>query len=169
MTGLIALAKFVHIAAIALWAAGIVSLPGLYVQRAHVRERDALLRLQRLVRFSYIAVVSPAAFVAVASGTALIFLRQTFEPWFSVKLAFVGLLAVIHVLTGLVVIRLFREGEIYPVWRFVTATVVSGGVVIAIIFVVLAKPAFHLALFDVLSEPGGLGRLYGEVSPWGKP
>ena len=30
------------------------------------------------------------AFLAVATGTALIFLRQTFEPWFSVKLAFVA-------------------------------------------------------------------------------
>ncbi|MFC3073621.1 CopD family protein [Shinella pollutisoli] len=166
---MIALAKFVHIAAIAVWAAGVVSLPGLYVQRAHVEDRDALLRLQRLVRFAYIAVISPAAFLAVMTGTALIFLRQTFEPWFAMKLAFVGVLAVLHVLTGLVVIRLFREGEIYPVWRFVTATVLSGGVVMAIFFVVLAKPAMDLAVVDVLAEPGGLGRLYGEFSPWRKP
>lgn len=166
---MIALAKFVHIAAIAIWAAGVVSLPGLYVQRSHVEDRDALLRLQRLVRFAYIAVISPAAFVAVLSGVVLIFLRQTYEPWFSVKLAFVGVLAILHVLTGLVVIRLFREGEIYPVWRFLTATIVSGGVVIAIFFFVLAKPAIDLAVIDVLAEPGGLKRLYGEFSPWRKP
>lgn len=166
---MIALAKFVHIAAIAIWAAGVVSLPGLYVQRTHVEDRDALLRLQRLVRFAYVAIISPAAFLAVLTGTALIFLRQTFEPWFSVKLAFVGVLAVFHVLTGLVVIRLFREGEVYPVWRFVMATVLSGGVVVTIFFVVLAKPAIDLAFLDVLSEPGGLGRLYGEFNPWTKP
>lgn len=166
---MIALVKFLHIAAIALWAGGIVSLPGLYVQRAHVKDRDALHRLQRAVRFAYVAIISPAAFLAVATGTTLIFLRQTFEPWFSVKLLFVGLLAVLHVLTGLVVIRLFREGEVYPVWRFVTATIVSGAVVVAIFFVVLAKPAIDLAVFDVLAEPGGLQRLYREFSPWETP
>ena len=166
---MIALAKFAHIAAIAIWAAGIVSLPGLYVQRTHVEDEDALLRLQRIARFAYIAIISPAAFLAVLTGTALIFLRQTFEPWFSVKLAFVGLLAIIHVLTGLVVIRLFREGEIYPVWRFVMATALSATVVLAIFFIALAKPAVDLALLDVLSEPGGLKRLYGEFSPWRKP
>ncbi|MDX3975029.1 CopD family protein [Shinella sp.] len=166
---MIALVKFMHIAVISIWAAGVVSLPGLYVQRAHVKDKDALLRLQRLVRFAYIAIISPAAFLAIITGTALIFLRQTFEPWFSVKLGFVGALAIVHVLTGLVVIRLFREGEVYPIWRFVTATVLSGGIVIAIFFVVLAKPALDLAVFDVLAEPGGLKRLYGEFNPWRKP
>lgn len=162
---MIALVTFVHIAAVAVWAAGVVSLPGLYVQRAHARERDALLRLQRIVRFAYVAVISPAAFLAVATGTALIFLRQTFEPWFSVKLAFVAGLAILHALTGLVVIRLFREGEIYPVWRFVLATLLSGGIVLAIFFVVLAKPAVDLAVVDVLAEPGGLKRLYRAFNP----
>jgi uncharacterized membrane protein len=165
----IALAKFLHIAAIAIWAAGVVSLPGLYVQRAHVKDEDALLRLQRLVRFAYIGIISPAAFVAVLTGTMLIFLRQTFEAWFSIKLALVGVFAILHVLTGLVVIRLFRDGEIYPPWRFVTATVLCGGVVVAIFFIVLAKPTVDLALIDVLSEPGGLKRLYDEFNPWGKP
>lgn len=166
---MIVLAKFLHIAAIAIWAAGVVSLPGLYVQRAHVKDEDALLRLQRLVRFAYIGIISPAAFVAVLTGTMLIFLRQTFEAWFSIKLALVGVFAILHVLTGLVVIRLFRDGEIYPPWRFVTATVLSGGVVVAIFFIVLAKPTVDLALIDVLSEPGGLKRLYDEFNPWGKP
>jgi uncharacterized membrane protein len=165
----IALVKFLHIAAIAIWAAGVVSLPGLYVQRAHVKDEDALLRLQRLVRFAYIGIISPAAFVAVLTGTMLIFLRQTFEAWFSIKLALVSVFAILHVLTGLVVIRLFRDGEIYPPWRFVTATVLSGGVVVAIFFIVLAKPTVDLALIDVLSEPGGLKRLYDEFNPWGKP
>lgn len=166
---MMAFVKFVHIAAIAIWAAGVVSLPGLYVQRTHVEDRDALLHLQRLVRFAYVAVISPAAFLAILTGTALIFLRQSFEPWFAVKLAFVGVLTVFHVLTGLVVIRLFRKGEIYPVWRFVIATVLSGGVVVAIFFVVLAKPAIDLAVLDVLAEPGGLKRLHDEFSPWRKP
>lgn len=166
---MITLAKFLHISAIAVWAAGIISLPGLYVQRAHVENRDALLRLQRIVRFAYVGVISPAAFLAILTGIVLIFLRGTFEPWFSMKLGFVAVLTMLHVLTGLVVIRLFREGEIYPVWRFVLATVVSSLVVIAILFLVLAKPVVGLAIPAVFSEPGGLERLYRDLNPWKTP
>ena len=47
---MIALLKFVHIAAIAIWTAGLISLPSLYVQRAHVTSDDALYRMQRMTR-----------------------------------------------------------------------------------------------------------------------
>ncbi|CAO3435057.1 CopD family protein [Azospirillum doebereinerae] len=159
--------KFVHIAAIALWAAGLVSLPSLYVQRAAITEDHTLYRLQRTVRFAYTNVLSPAAFTAVASGIALIFLREVFVPWFSLKLGFVALLGVAHVLTGLVIIRLFREGEGYPAWRCVAATILTALVVLAILILVLAKPAaLPLELPAALFEPGGLKRLLDPLNPW---
>lgn len=161
--------KFLHIAAIAIWAGGLVSLPGLYVQRAYVEDKDSLYRLQMIVRFAYVAVISPAAFIAVASGIMLIFGQQTFAGWFSLKLFFVALLAVLHVLTGLVIIRLFREGEIYPVWRFVMTTVLTCGVVLAILFVVLAKPTIHALIIEDLFKPGGLRDLVQSISPWAIP
>ncbi|MFN7026196.1 MAG: CopD family protein [Pseudorhizobium sp.] len=161
--------KFLHIASIAVWAGGLVSLPGLYVQRAHVQDNDSLYRLQRIVRFSYVTIISPAAFIAVASGIMLIFGQQTFAGWFSLKLFFVALLVVLHVLTGLVIIRLFREGEIYPVWRFVLATVLTCGVVVAILFVVLAKPSLNYTPTGDLFEPGGLRRFVQSISPWAIP
>ena len=79
--------KLLHLAAIAVWSAGLICLPALYVQRAHVADKDSKHRLQAMVRFLYVAILSPAAFVAVGSGTALIFVRQSFEPWFTLKLA----------------------------------------------------------------------------------
>lgn len=161
--------KFMHIAAIAIWAGGLVCLPGLYVQRAHVEDKDSLYRLQMIVRFSYVAIISPAAFVAVATGIMLIFGQQTFAPWFSLKLFFVALLVVLHVLTGLVIIRLFREGEVYPVWRFVMATVLTSVVVVAILFIVLAKPTIHATIAEDLLEPGGLRRFVQSISPWPIP
>ena len=78
--------------------------------------------LHRFVRVCYVVIVSPAAFVAVGTGTALIFVSGTFVPWFTAKLFFVGLLVGVHVLTGLVIVRLFDEGEVYPVWRFLAVT-----------------------------------------------
>jgi len=166
---MIAALKFLHIAAIAVWAGGLVSLPALYVQRAHVRDDHALYQLQMIVRFSYIAVISPAAFIAVGSGIALIFGQQTFAGWFSVKLFFVAVLVVLHVLTGLVIIRLFREGEVYPVWRFVFATAATCVVVVIILFVVLAKPVFSVELDADILRPGGLRDLVRTLSPWPLP
>lgn len=166
---MIALLKFVHITAIAIWTAGLISLPSLYVQRAHVENDDALYRMQRMTRFAFVALISPAAFIAVSSGIALSFLREVFSPWFSWKLAFVGLLAMFHVFSGLVVIRLFREGEVYPVWRFVLATASCCAVVVAILTLVLAKEAPDFSLPPIMSEPGGLKRLLDPFNPWATP
>ncbi|WP_034855297.1 CopD family protein [Sinorhizobium sojae] len=161
--------KLLHIATIALWAGGLVSLPVLYVQRARVRDNEALYRLQMMVRFAYVALISPAAFVAIATGTMLIFGQQTFAGWFSLKLFFVSVLAALHVLTGLVIIRLFREGETYPIWRFLLTTVGTSAVVLAILFVVLAKPTIDAGAVLAVFEPGGLRRLVRAVSPWSIP
>ncbi len=158
--------KVVHLAAIAIWSGGLICLPGLYVQRAHVPNRESLHRLQAMVRFLYVAVMSPAAFVAIGSGTALIFLRQTFENWFSLKLALVGVMVIIHILTGLVIIRLFDKGQVYPVWRFVAVTLVTVAVVGAILAVVLAKPDVPNLLPRAMSEPGALGRLLEPLNPF---
>jgi len=162
--------KVIHIAAIAIWMAGLVSLPGLYVQRAHVTGEDQLLRLQRMVRFAYVQLISPAAFIAVASGTALIFLREAFEPWLTVKLTLVGGLTVVHSLTGLVIIRLFQEGEVYPVWRFVGATAFTVLLAFGVLYLVLAKPPLDAGLLpDALSEAGALRRLADGLNPWRTP
>ena len=160
--------KFLHVAAIAVWSAGLICLPGLYVRRAHVPDDDALHRLQTMVRFLYVRIVSPAAFVAVGSGTALIFLRETFEPWFSLKLVFVGVMVVIHILTGLVIIRLFEEGSLYPVWRFVMATAGALVAVCLVLFIVLAKPALPDLIPPVLRDPGGLSGLVVDLNPFPK-
>ena len=160
------LLKTLHIAAIAVWAAGLLALPALYVQRRHVRRDDDLHRLQRMVRFAYIAVVSPLAFVAIASGTALIFVRETVQPWFAAKLALGAALAFVHVLTGLVVIRLFRKGETYPAWRFVATTALSAALIGAILWLVLAKPPLPQA--PDLFRPGALRELLRPFNPWAK-
>lgn len=158
--------KTLHIAAIVVWAAGLICLPGLYVRRARVPAGESLHRLEAMARFLYIVAVSPAAFVAVGSGTALIFMRQTFEPWFTMKLAFVGVLVTVHILTGLVMMRLFQEGNVYPVWRFVAVTLATLLVVAAILAIVLAKPDLPNALPEAMSEPGALRRIAEDLNPF---
>lgn len=159
--------KFIHIAAISMWAATLISLPALYVQRAYVEHQRALYALQRLVRFCYIAVASPAAFISILTGTALIFFQQTFTLWFTVKLALIGVMVTVHIFTGLVIIRLFNEGQVYPVWRFVSATVLTAATVLGIVFVVLAKPDWSLTGLPI--HAGGLRDIVQSISPWKIP
>lgn len=163
--------KLLHIAAVCVWMAGLVSLPGLYVQRAGVREGERLYLLQRTVRFTFLKLMSPAAFLAIASGAALIFATGVFMPWLSAKLALVAMLALLHTLTGLVIIRLFEEGEVYPVWRFVAVTAVTVVLIVAVLALVLAKPELDWRglVPVVLTEPGGLRRLVEDLSPWPIP
>lgn len=168
---MIALMKFIHIAAIAIWAGGLLALPLLYGRRQAVPAGDERFRLQGVIRFTYVILLSPAAFVAIGSGTVLIFLRETFTPWFSLKLGFVALLTATHILSGLVIIRLFAEDR--PVRRlyFPLLWGISLVAVLAILTLVLGKPALDPGglLPAALSEPGALRRLILDLTPWTTP
>lgn len=157
--------KFLHIVAIAAWSGGLLCLPFLYLQRRGLGG-NALHRLHNFTRFFYVSLVSPAAFLAIASGMLLIFLQATFEPWFSVKLALVAAMVIIHVMSGLVILRLFEPDRSYPWWRFVAVTGPTTGVVGAILVVVLGKPEWHVATWlAAIFAPGALGEMLG-ITAW---
>jgi putative membrane protein len=144
--------KLFHVASIALWSAGLFGLPFLYLQRKGL-EDDALHRLHAFARFLYVGMVSPAAFVAVASGTVLIFLM--------------GTLTGIHIFSGLMILRLFEPGRNYPLWRFAIVVPLTLLAVSTILFLVLAKPRLEWpALIADLFVPGRLGEILGPFIPW---
>lgn len=160
---IVVLLKFTHIVAIAAWSAGLICLPFLYIQRRRLTG-DALHRLHNFTRFFYVMLVSPAAFVAVGSGIALIFLEATFEAWFSVKLALVAALVIIHVTGGAQILRLFEPGNSYPLWRFVFVTALTVGVVGAILVMVLGKPHWTTpGVVTTLLAPGALGEMVSQL------
>ena len=82
-------------------------LPFLFWQRRLLATGPELDRLHRVTRFVYVVMTSPAAFVAIGSGTALIFLQSTFREWFSLKMVLVGAMVMLHVLAGLMAVRVF--------------------------------------------------------------
>ncbi len=156
--------KFIHIATIAIWAAGLVCLPFLYRQRSEVGVEHDLHRMHAMTRFFYVVILSPAAFVAIGTGTALIFVQQTFDAWFTLKLVFVGALVVIHILTGLVILKLFDDAGRYPDWRYVAVTAVTTLIVTAILVVVSGKPDIDVHTIGAdLFQPGRLGELIGPI------
>ena len=162
------LVKFLHIIAIAAWSAGLICLPFLYLQRYRL-SGDALHRLHNFTRFFYVALVSPAAFVAVGSGIALIFLQGTFEAWFSVKLALVATMVIIHVTSGALILRLFEPGQSYPLWRFLVVSTLTVSVIGLILFVVLGKPQWTTpGAVETFFTPGALGDLLADLTAWSR-
>ena len=162
------LLKFVHIIAIAGWSAGLICLPFLYLQRRRLGG-NALHRLHNFTRFFYVTLISPAAFVAVGSGIALIFVQATFEPWFSVKLALVAAMVIIHVTSGVVILRLFEAGQSYPAWRFVAVSTLTITVIAAILVTVLGKPEWTTpAGLEQFFAPGALGEALGDLIAWSR-
>ena len=160
--------KFIHLAAIALWSGGLIILPFLFWQRRTLEAGLDLDRLHRVARFVYVEMTSPAAFVAIGSGTALIFLQTTFVEWFSLKMLLVGAMVMLHVVAGLILARLFSPNGHFGRFSYMALTSAYIILITAIIWVVLAKPHIDSNQFSAhLFEPGGLGRWlhqsFGEI------
>lgn len=158
------LLKFVHLAAIAIWSGGLVVLPFLFRQRIGLAAGPELFRLHRFVRFVYVGMASPAAFIAIASGTALIFLQTTFLEWFSLKMVLVGLMVMLHVVAALIIAHLFEPGRTFGRGPYVALTAGYLVLITSIIWVVLAKPHLDSNQFaKELFAPGGLGRVVDQA------
>ena len=156
--------KFIHIAAIALWSGGLLVLPLLFWQRRLLTVGPELDRLHRVTRFVYVVMTSPAAFVAIGSGTALIFLQSAFREWFTLKMVLVGTMVMLHVLAGLVAMRVFARDGHFGRLSFVALTSAYLVLIVGIIWVVLAKPVIDSKQIAAhLFEPGALSSLVHQV------
>jgi len=158
------LLKFVHLATISIWSAGLIALPFLFRQRALFGGGMDLDRLHRLTRFVYVGMTSPAAVIAIGSGTALIFYQATFQEWFSIKMALVAIMVMLHVAAGLVLARVFLPGGAFGSFSYAALSGAYVVVITAIICVALAKPHIDANQFAIaLFSPGGLRHVLGET------
>lgn len=151
--------KFLHIAGIAIWVAGLLYLAALLFGHNKVRDRQDFARIRMGSRFAYMGLVSPAAFIAVGAGGALLFVGDALHPWMFVKLIGVGVLVMAHMQYGYVLVHLADEEAKGPTFRIVAIAWAIVASVTAILWLVLAKPAISTEFVpDWLSEPGLLQR-----------
>ena len=153
---MIAFVKFLHIAALAIWCAGLIGLPLLLAKHDSREEQQDYSRLRILTHQAYISVVTPAAVIAIALGTALIFMRGVFEPWMFAKLVLVGMLVLAHAWIGHVTLKVGEEHGFYDppaAWPLVA---ISMTVMLTVLALVLGKPLLGEDLApDWLKEPQG--------------
>lgn len=150
---ILALVKGLHIVALVLWCAGLVALPLVLSKHDIGEEQAEYARLRRITHYGYTRIVTPAAVVAIAAGTVLLFLRSVFVPWMFAKLVAVGLLVVLHGLVGHVVVLMSeRRGEYAPP-SSVPLLGVAMATMVAVLLLVLAKPGVPDLTPDWLEQP----------------
>lgn len=156
--------KFIHIAALSLWCAGLVALPLLLARHHPDRTQHQFTRIRLVTHYGYTRLVTPAAVIAITAGTVLIYLRDVWTPWFLVKLVLVGWLALFHAWVGHITLNMGeRDGDYCPppAWPIVGGSLAT---MIGILVLVLAKPAISADLLpDWATSPRHQALPVGEV------
>lgn len=153
---MIAAIKFLHIAALAIWCAGVIALPLLLAKHDADDEQMDYARLRMLTHRAYTFIVTPAAVITIAAGTVLIFMRQVFTPWMFAKLVGVGALVLLHAWIGHITLIVGeRQGAYAPPRLWGPAALFGAFIAIAaILILVLAKPPIDGSLApDWLTAP----------------
>lgn len=134
----------IHIITMLFWCAALLYLPALII----TSHNNATLLFPpktrgSMARFLFTNISSPIAVIAITSGTLVFLLDQSNDLWLLIKLMLVTALTILHALIGLLLLRIEEHPE-KPVrllcWLLETAFIV---LMIAIIWIVLAKPGLE--------------------------
>lgn len=148
--------KAFHIVTLAVWCAGLFALPLMLARHEPAIGPADYARIRRASHYSYTFVVTPAAVLAIASGTALIFLRELFVLWLFAKLVIVAFLVIFHAWVGHVLVTVAEtEGRHTPPEPTAPMLILLVPVVV-ILALVLGKPDLgRIPVPDWLTEPQG--------------
>ena len=132
--------KALHISTLLIWCAGLFYLPGLFAVHPQVTNSRDFRRLRAMTRFTFVAVVSPAAVVAVVSGTALVFASQVEGNWMAVKLGVVSLMVFFHLYCGRLLAKLGAEPAARPAEAHLLLLLPPLVLIPIVFWLVLGKP-----------------------------
>jgi protoporphyrinogen IX oxidase len=133
--------KLIHIAAIVVWSAGMLYLPGLYARHPAVAgEKHEFERLRHQTRLVYVGLMSPFAVIAVVSGTVLVFLAASLGGWMILKLVAVAAMVLLHTYLGRLMGMLYESPDFRPPWAHRLLLLPIALVILAVITLVSWKP-----------------------------
>jgi len=134
------LLKLLHFAALLCWCGALLYLPALIA--AGTRRSDSLFYRDHahLTRMVLTLVATPAALLAIGSGTALFLRDAIFEGWLIVKLTTVAGMVLCHAWCGVLILRVERAPEQSIDLRCGLIGVAAMLLIAATLWLVLAKP-----------------------------
>lgn len=133
--------KFVHLSALLVWCAGLFALPALLALFPVTQGRVDRRRLLAATRFTFIAVASPAAVLAVVSGTALIHVTGSYAPWLLAKLTLVTGMVFFHAGCGKLILVLHREPNRWSRAFHLSLALIPVLLICGVLWLVLAQPS----------------------------
>lgn len=129
-----------HISAVVCWCGTLLYLPALIASTASQQTTTEQQRHVAVVLMIYRVFMTPAALIAIVSGTALFMVGEIADYWLILKLTLVATLVLCHALSGWIILLTQQASD-----RNITlpCALLGGGVVtliLIIIWVVLTKP-----------------------------
>ena len=100
--------KLLHISAVIVWCGALLYLPAAVVAAGAPTDGPAP-AARALLRRIFTGIATPAALVAIASGSAIFLLQGPLVPWLIAKLALVALLVLGHGACGMLILRVERD------------------------------------------------------------
>lgn len=131
-----------HISTLIVWCASLLYLPALIagIHTEQIQIVEPRNQYGSVARFVFTHIATPAALIAIISGTLVFLFNRTIEVWLVAKLTLVTGLVIGHAFTGLLLLHT-QDRSTKPVRRWCwTLSGVFGVLTVAIIAVVLAKP-----------------------------
>jgi protoporphyrinogen IX oxidase len=131
-----------HIVALLFWAGSLLYLPALI---AGMASRDNAIDeppnpFGSISRFVFTRLATPAALLTIFAGTLIFLIDRAVNLWLIAKMTLVTGLVIVHCLVGLLILRAeSRNDKPLRVWCWLLG-VVACLLMIAIIWLVLAKP-----------------------------
>lgn len=134
--------KLLHITAVIVWCGALLYLPA-WIAAATGAQRAAPVGAfspRQLLRTVFTLVATPAALLAIASGTAIFALQGPLSRWLMAKLGAVALLVLAHGACGMLVLRAERHPaeSLVGLCRAVGATVAA--TLLCVAWLALGKP-----------------------------
>ncbi|SJN14986.1 Predicted membrane protein [Halomonas citrativorans] len=133
--------KLLHIASLVVWCGSLLYLPALLSYTLQLRKDAGFAQgSPPMPRFFYISVATPAALIAIFSGTLLFILHGLVGGWLVLKLGAVVAMVVAHGAYGWLILRL--ELGIYKGVKTasILAFLVALAGILCVLWLVLAKP-----------------------------
>jgi protoporphyrinogen IX oxidase len=135
-----------HIAGLVGWCALLMYLPVLIPSATGAaRDAESTWGLFPTPRFVFALLATPAALLAIVSGTGLFLLNQVHTPWLVLKLTAVSGMVVCHTLFGVLILRQHDEPTRDLALPCALLGAASAACIAAALWLVLAKPDWNVA------------------------
>lgn len=132
--------KALHVAMLCIWCAGLLALPLMLARHERAVTQEDYARIRKATHYGYAFAITPAAVLAIVSGTLLIFVREVFVLWLFAKLVLVALLVAGHAWVGHTLVHVAETEGVHQPPEPLVPTALLILLMLGILTLVLAKP-----------------------------